>query len=606
MTNQSIHLGILIFYGLLLSVPIRSQIAFEEVSAFRGVSHFMKEDAIGGGISLYDFNQDGLDDLTLSSYLGDFISFYINTGNGFELIPPLIDNREIVKQINWVDFDNDGDPDLYVAANDGINRLYENNGQLVLTDITEQAGLPTNVHYGYGACWGDYNRDGWLDLYYASKGVIGDPDAIRSYNRLFKNKSDGTFIERTFEAGVSDEGKLPFCASFIDYNNDMWPDIYIANDKLTFNTLLENSGNGAFEDVSVQTGANARMNAMCVNPGDYNRDGWMDIYVTNTPVGSQLLHNSGQLNEDGYIQLTNVANDLAIHFPGGNCWGSNFLDADNDGDLDLYISSSIPTPKNVSSAFYENQDGVRFTIPEIEGFLKDTAKSYTNAIGDINHDGLIDIVVQNNPPEPFYIWENHSDPSQNWLKVTLEGVLSNRDGIGVRMEAYIANTYQLQFTLCGSGFLGQNSGTRHFGLGRASSVDSLVVTWPSGHVDKLFELNANQVVPILEGVSTAGIIDVDEDVRIVDRNISTSIAFIEQQLEIQLWPNPAASAVHVKSDKKINSLEVVDARGRTIMKSSPGAKEVHLPIGQLPPGIYFLKIRGEQKNRKTVRWVKID
>ena len=413
-------------HGILLG-----QIDFSEVRKDLGISHQLSEGTVGAGVSVYDFNQDGLDDLTLGQTRGG-IAFYINTGGGFERISPLVDNKEVVKQINWVDYDNDGDLDLYVAANDGISRLYQNMGDLLLVDATEQSGLPLNVHFGYGACWGDYNRDGWLDLYYASKGVIGDPDAIRSYNRLFKNNADGTFSERTEESSAGDDDKLPFCAAFIDYNNDMWPDIYIANDKLTYNTLLENSRNETFLDVSQQTGADARMNSMCVNPGDYNKDGWIDIYITNTPVGSQLLQNSGMLDPAGFIQYNNVAEDLQAHFPGGNCWGSNFLDADNDGDLDLYVSSSIDHPRETSSIFYENIEGTAFQVPFVEGFLGDTTQSYSNAIGDFDNDGLIDIVVQNNPPDDFYFWKNSTVTTNHWLKLDLEGVMSNRDGVGVK------------------------------------------------------------------------------------------------------------------------------------------------------------------------------
>jgi len=403
-----------------------AQIAFQETSYAYEVYHNLGQSTIGGGVSIYDFNQDGLEDLTLATYAGYPIGFYENTGAGFSWISPLVDNFETVKQINWVDYDNDGDPDLYVAANDGINRLYQNVGDLVFEDVTESSGLAMDHHLGYGACWGDYNRDGWLDLYYASKGIIGFPDSVRSYNRLFKNQGDGSFVERTEEARVSDEGKLPFCAAFTDYNNDMWPDIYIANDKLTFNTLLENNGQGTYTDVSVETGADAKMNAMCVNPGDYNMDGWMDIYITNTPVGSQYLENSGIADDAGYIQLENVARETGVDFKGGNCWGSNFLDADNDGDLDLYVSSSIGTTKDVSSAFFENINGSHFESPIIDGFLEDISESYSNAVGDLNDDGLVDIVVQNNPSKDFFIWENNSSHDHHWIKVKLEGVLRSR------------------------------------------------------------------------------------------------------------------------------------------------------------------------------------
>ena len=584
--------------------PCLAQIAFDEVGAAYNVHHNLEGSTIGGGISVFDFNMDGMDDLTLSSYAGAPISFYINTGSEFERIPTLVDNLETVKQINWVDFDNDGDPDLYVAANDGVNRLYKNIGGLEFEDITESSGLPLNVHFGYGASWGDYNRDGWLDLYYVSKGIIGNPEAIRSYNRLFKNNANGSFIERTFEANASDEGKLPFCAAFVDYNNDMWPDIYIANDKLTFNTLLENDGKGAFEDVSESTGANGRMNAMCVNPGDYNNDGWMDIYVTNTPVGSEYFVNSGKVNEAGYIQLDNIARELGISFSGGNCWGANFLDADNDGDLDLYVSSSIPSPKDVSSAFFENIDGTHFDAPLIDGFLADTSASYTNAIGDFNNDGSIDIIVQNNPPDNFHLWENKSVSDNHWIKIQLEGVLSNRDGIGTRIESYVDDLYQMQFTLCGSGFLGQNSSYKHIGIGDATNLDSIVITWPSGHIDRLYDLVSNQVVYILEGQTTDGKISVDDDVVIVERNLTTATEQIREIIPISIFPNPSQDFLTLKADKPVHTLEIYNTSGQLLDNYQVNNIEFSNSMIHLESGLYFLKILFDKSHYTFVKWVK--
>ncbi len=586
-------------------VSIVAQIAFEEKALEYNVLHKFTGATIGGGVSIYDFNRDGLDDLTLSSYAGQQLSFYINTGSGFELIPPLVNNTEIVKQINWVDYDNDGDSDLYIAANDGISRLYEQTGDLKFEDVTQSSGLPLNTHFGYGACWGDYNRDGWLDLYYASKGIIGDPDAIRSYNRLFKNNADGTFSERTFEADVSDEGKLPFCAAFLDYNNDMWPDIYIANDKLTYNTLLENTGGGTFEDVSVATGANARMNAMCVNPGDYNQDGWMDIYVTNTPVGSQYLKNSGTLNEDGFLELKNFAVDLGIDFRGGNCWGSNFLDADNDGDLDLYVSSSIPRPKLISSAFFENINHDHFIAPEIEGLLKDTSSSYSNAIGDINNDGNIDIVVQNNPPDNFFIWENKSVNDNNWVKLQLEGKLSNRDGIGARIEAYIGDLYQMQFTLCGSGFLGQNSSYKHIGIGAGTIIDSLVITWPTGHVDRFYDVVPHQTFKIIEGASTNGEITLEDGVEIVERNITTPTLQIENEEAIKIFPNPGNDFFIIESERKISHLEIYNLNGQLLDRRVIDDFRYNYNTKLWIPGVYIYKTIFDNATYAIKKWIKI-
>ena len=593
---------------LLLAIgmyPLLGQLQFVEVGPSKNVTHQLLEGSLGSGISCFDFNQDGLDDLTLGSSFNQSVAFYENTGDGFRKLPSLINNLESVRQINWVDYDNDGDPDLYIAANDGVSRLYRNNGDLILEDVTESSGLPLNVHFGYGAAWGDYNRDGWLDLYYASKGVIGDPDAIRSYNRLFRNQANGTFVERTFEANAADDGKLPFCAAFLDYNNDMWPDIYIANDKLTYNTLLRNERGGMFVDVSVATGADARMNAMCVNPGDYNQDGYMDIYVTNTPIGSQYLENKGLDEGADYYRFENIAEDLNVHFPGGNCWGSNFLDADNDGDLDLYVSSSIEEPRELSSAFYENIAATHFDHKMLPGMENDVGSSYTNAIGDFNDDGLIDIVVQNNPPHPFFVWENQTTDAGNWLKVQLEGVVSNRDGVGSRIEAFADGIYQMQFTLCGSGYLGQNSGVKHFGLGMAETLDSLIITWSTGHRDVLKNISANQKLLIVEGSTSGGDIEIDEGLTFRARPMTTPTLDIEELASIvNVGPNPLSTHLEISSVESIQLLRLLDINGEVHFTLAPASSSFSLDLSLLPPGIYVLEVTLDHNRQGAMKLMK--
>ncbi len=582
---------------------ISGQIAYEELSGQYNVRHSMGDIALGGGVTIFDFDQDGWEDLTLATAKGFKLGFYRNTGSGYIKLDPLVDNTESVKQINWVDYDNDGDPDLYVVGNEGVSRLYMNEGNLELRDVTEESGLPLNFHYGYGACWGDYNRDGWLDLYYASKGIIGDPEAIRSYNRLFRNNGDGTFTERTEESNTADDGKLPFCAAFIDYNNDGWPDIYIANDKLTFNTLLENTGNGWFDDVSVRTGANARMNAMCVNPGDYNRDGWIDIFISNTPVGSQCLRNNGFSDEGQGISFNNVAVEIGVDFAGTNCWGANFYDADNDGDMDLYVSSSIPSPKEVSSALFENIDGLYFDAPYITGMQKDTSNSFSNAIGDLNNDGLLDIVVNNNPPDDFFIWENQTSVSNHWLKVELEGVLSNRDGIGVRIDSYSGGQYQMIYTQIGTGYLAQNSSIYHFGLGEIEVVDSLVLTWPTGHIDKLYNIQSDQKIFVLEGSTTNGDINVDEDVVIMPRNITTSTDVINAT-QITIFPNPSTSYLELRSKEDIRKIEIYSIDGIVVKNITTMSPNMEIDTSLLNSGLYFMRVYDDAGGVHIFRFIK--
>ncbi|MEM0993840.1 MAG: FG-GAP-like repeat-containing protein [Bacteroidota bacterium] len=574
-------------YGLfgimvMLTTICSAQISFQEVGASLGVVHHIKDGTIGAGVAVYDFNQDGLDDLTFASEQRQPLAFYINTGEGFELITPLVNNTENAKQINWVDFDNDGDPDLYVVANGGINRLYENLGDLQLQDITASSGLAMDFHYGYGAVWGDYNRDGWLDLYYASKGLIGMPDLLPSYSRLFENQADGTFKEMTWQTDCADADKFPFCSAFIDYNNDQWPDIYTAHDKLQRNTLLKNVRGWKFFDFSEETNTNQRMNAMCVAPGDVNNDGWTDIYVTNTPIGSKLL-----LNQALDQPFQEVAKTMNCSFEGANGWGANFFDADNDGDLDLYVCGWSRLDSLKGLHFYENTAQDRFEIVR-KGFEQDTTNSFTNAVGDFDNDGLLDMVVQNNQPHPFYLWHNQSTTQNHWIKLQLEGVMSNRDGIGTRIECYAGRLYQSHYTQCGTGFLAQNSGQIQLGLGASELVDSMIVTWSSGHIDRFYQISTKQLLHIREGESTDGNIHIAPDVTIKNKPLSTSLAAVKQEeLEVLVFPNPSDADFQLLSSDIIQRIEVFDALGRKVLVQSVLQTEANV---QLARGTYWLKI----------------
>ncbi|MEO5907217.1 MAG: VCBS repeat-containing protein, partial [Saprospiraceae bacterium] len=340
-----------------------SQILYSESASSSGVIHEYGNGDPGCGVSFYDFNQDGLDDLSLGGIEGRGISFYQNTGGIFNKVDLNVNIPYEIKQILWVDVDNDGDKDLYVACFDGYNLLFKNKGNLVMEDITQLAGLPTEIHRGFGALFSDFNRDGWLDLYYVKRRT--EADSILNENRLFLNHPNGVFTEVTDLAGVADRGRKPFCSVAIDYDNDKWPDIYINNDKQTINTLLHNNGDGTFSDVSAETHTNIQMDAMGTALGDYDNDGWLDMYVSNIPTGNVLLHNNGP-DDQGIFTFTDLAPASGTTF-NGVAWGTNFLDADNDGDLDLYVNSMLAGEAQINSTLYENLgDG---TFRNLEGHL---------------------------------------------------------------------------------------------------------------------------------------------------------------------------------------------------------------------------------------------
>ncbi|MDX1478772.1 MAG: VCBS repeat-containing protein, partial [Saprospiraceae bacterium] len=374
-----------------------------------------------GGISCVDFNQDGLDDLTFASAIGRDLYFYENQGNGtFQLIdPPLVNNTDEVKGILWIDYDNDGDKDLVTASYGGPNRLYENTGNLVMVDVTIAAGLPVDSASTMSVSASDYDRDGDLDLYFCNYGFLPSfPPPPPDTNFFYRNNGDGTFTDITGFTGTADSTRQSWCATFFDYNNDGWEDLYVANDRDSFrNALYHNNADGTFTDLSALTGTDITIDAMNVGVGDYDNNGYLDIYVTNTFAGSVFLKNNGDST------FTDVAVPTGTLFNGHIGWGGTFYDFDNDLDLDLYVCSSFPL-FDYPNGFFINDGMGAFSEPyAASGGLQgiDYMQSHANSIGDFNNDGLWDIAVSQDGSDAFKVWENVVVNANHWFKLYLEG-----------------------------------------------------------------------------------------------------------------------------------------------------------------------------------------
>ncbi len=564
--------------------PLNGQIAFEEKALQLGINHKYTLGQAAGGISFVDFTGDGLDDLTMATPAGELIHFYINNGSGFYRSPPLISNNTEQKQILWADFDNDGDKDLFVCAKGDVNRLYQNKGNLIFEDITSSSLLPLHQLNTFNACWADFNRDGWLDLYVCERLPFGQ---INNRNYLFMNNADGTFTDISEDANVLAGGKLPFCSSALDYNHDKWPDIYIANDREWGNVMLKNEGDGTFSDQSVATNTDYEIDAMSVALGDYNNDSWTDIYVTNTPKGNLLLKNNGDI--DDTITFSNEADTVGVSF-NGNAWGANFIDADNDGDLDLYVSAADAGANKNSAAFFEQVTKDSFSIVT-KGFEGDTVVSYANCIGDYNNDGKSDIAVMNFAESRAFLFENQS-PDKTFIKVMLEGVLSNRDGIGSTIEIFSDTLYQYHFTHSGIGFQAQNSTIVTFGLGDFDLVDSLKITWPTGHIDKFLNIEPFSIICVTEGSTTNGTITIDEDIEIKEANFPSSTIEISNQSTFRMWPNPTSNQIQIQTPDPFTFINIFDANGKSVFKKRYGIPIFRetLDCNFLNNGVYYITI----------------
>ncbi|MEM7657898.1 MAG: FG-GAP-like repeat-containing protein [Bacteroidota bacterium] len=560
-----------------LSVAL-GQISFTEVGLQLGVNHDFDGTNPGGGVSFFDFDKDGWDDLTFATEFGEQIFFYRNVqGTHFQRIwPSPIADISHQMHILWVDYDNDGDMDLYFTA-EGPNRLFRNEGALQMVEVTAEAGLPLEDFSSYGAAWADYDRDGWLDLYWVDRGTFNGQDLA---NRLYRNQGDGTFVETTFTTGARDPFKAPWCVGFLDYNNDLWPDIYVAQDKLKSNTMLRNLQNGTFTDASLFSGTAIQMKAMSVTVGDYDNNGDFDIYVTNTAEGNVLLKNQNGM----YME---VASQAGVEFF-GNSWGAVFTDVDNDGDQDLYVSGSDIgyDPVSRSAAMYENLGDGTFAIVET-GLEGDTVLSHANATGDFNHDGYPDLVESNTFPYPSFLFQNNGG-SNHWINIGLQGVWSNRDGIGTRIDLYAGgNTYH-RFTQCGIGFQGQNGFGELFGLGSQTNIDSVVLSWPSGLTNTHYDLSIDRAHILIEDTTS----------------LATSIAADSWVKAVDVFPNPVTQTLnwHIQlAQSQAISLRLRDMQGREIWFAPAVLPALEsrgtLDMSSLPAGCYLLEIHAVDGQR---------
>lgn len=535
---------------------------------------------MGGGISFADFDNDGLDDISLGTGNGQSILFYKNYGGFFvpiDLLPIDLDFQN--KAITWVDFDNDGDKDLFVASENDGNRLFEKKPNGIYADITTSAGFITENMYTYGVSWADVNNDGCLDVYLSNR--IEFNTTITNY--FYLNNCDGTFTEVTDSFGLANIPALTFCAAFFDFNNDGWQDLYVANDKVGKNKLYKNNGNGTFADVSEISQTDLIVDAMSVTIEDFDNDGYFDIFMTNTPnneattVGGTIL-----LKNNGDETFTNISAASGAQLNSWS-WGASYLDAENDMDLDLYISCSYDGSQGFPSyGFYENLSNGTFEGITSAG-LDNSAESYASAIGDVDNDGLEDIIVINNNSQPF-LWKNLTLTNNDYLKIKLIGTISNKDGIGSRIEVTTNGLTQYRYTMCGEGYLSQNSLVETFGVGNNSTVASVKIIWPSGIIDTYNNVSTNQLITITEG-SALSLNDFDED----------------DGLKII---NPVKDFLSVETNMTISKICVYDLNGKIVLHQFRFNNGNKINVSQLDSGIYFCKFTLSNGTESTIKFLK--
>lgn len=508
--QSRLSLCLLVFFTCQLLNPSPVTAQYYNAGPTYGVQPVISGSTVfGSGVSVHDFDGDGLDDLSFGT-TNDPPFFFRNTGNGFEQIPFEHPSPALtIKSILWVDIDNDGDKDLLLTYEFGAIRLYENIGDLELIDITEDSGIlvESGIRYS-GASFGDYDNDGYLDFYVCKFYNMFSFEGEMFENKLYRNNGDNTFTDVTYEANASVGVNASFMATWIDVNYDGYQDIFVVNDRLfNRNHLLLNNGDGTFTEVAEDYGVANYLDAMGCSLGDYNNDLLLDFYVANSQnEGNHLYRQNPDFTYDEVGEEANVqVFDL--------CWSGLWMDYNNNGWLDLHVGTEFTVWQQFSrNPFFVNNGNGTFTESGVAlGLGHDHYSSFGTAHGDWNNDGYSDFIVNNKTPYPCLIWENITPHENNYLAVTLEGTVSNRDAIGSFIYCYTGDDAQMRYTACGENFLGQNSQRKLFGIGQAEVVDSVVVKWLSGHIDVFYDLEPNQTYHIIEGSSLSGLVIADNN-----------------------------------------------------------------------------------------------
>lgn len=526
---------ILTFFSQFLS--LNSQIYFDKVMNGPVVTTSNASNRCTFG----DYDNDGYIDIVVSTYNDACVPctypmlVYRNLGGGsfIRITTGIIATyTDRTFGLAWGDYDNDGRLDLFLCVGfDGNNLLFHNEGNGNFTRIT--TGIVVNDGGWSQACsWADYDRDGWLDLFVANSHL--------QKNYLYKNNGNGTFTKITSGDIVNDVSFSRGCA-WGDYNNDGWLDIFAVNYNGLNDFLYKNNGNGTFTKITTGPQVNDGLWGSGCAWGDYDNDGYLDLYVTQNSTNNRLYRNNG----DETFTYINTGPSTES----GNSFGSSWGDYNNDGFLDLMV------PKQQTlNALYRNNSGTSFTkilneIPAQEG-----GNSVADAWGDIDNDGRMDLFVANNNINSFNYFYRNIGPTQNYLVCRLVGGCgSNVAAIGARIIVYSGNFKVMREISGGQQMGSQDMLFQHFGLGNRTLVDSLVVYWPAGNspkIQKLTNVSVNQTLLLEEcliGVEQKGI-------------------FTKYNL-IQNYPNPFNPSTTIEYEiprSTLVKIELYDITGRLI------------------------------------------
>jgi len=535
----------------------------------------VEDNGFGSGCAWGDYNNDGKLDMIVTSY-NDFGNstyplLYKNMGSGnFQLqTSNTIMTNSLYQTLAcaWGDYNYDGKMDIYIAT--GYNQpdlLYKNTGGGNFERIT--SCVPLQLGHSGGVCWTDYNRDGYLDVLSVQHGT----------NLLYKGLPGGDFEQITTGPIVTDNGTHRR-ACWGDYNNDKYPDLFVCNFNAEKNNLYLNNRNGTFTKITTGNIVNDISWGSGCSWGDYNNDGWLDLYVTNGGGGPNFLYKNNHNGTFTKITAGAIANDQ------DNSFGCNWGDYDNDGDLDMFVANN-QLQKN---SLYRNDGGDNFTKITNEIVANEISSSVGASWGDYNNDGKLDLFVvnqgYNTPPENDFLYKNiGAGPCYLILKFF-------GGGIGTRVKLRVGNYIAIREISGGNSCSSQDMPWVHFGLGFLADnptqvIDSIMVDWNDGYTEMLTN------VPINQEIDIRGVVGIHQISSEIPANYSLG----------QNYPNPFNPSTTIEYSIVKSSfvkLSIFDISGKEVNtlisgSQSAGTYSAKFDASNLSTGVYFYKIQTDE------------
>lgn len=502
---------------------------FKDVTDSAGIDHVFEvyEGMFGGGVAVLDFNRDGFEDLYLTGGMLDD-QLLMNLGDGtFKNVLRLAEMKDVLNYVTQgvasADFNRDGWPDLFISTittkgeNKTIpraqNLVFINTGLGAFYNASEEMGISTNESFSTGVSIGDFNLDGYPDVYVGNyftnydgglkeisdATIVNAGKTARGY--LYENRNGKQFKEVSKEYGITQKG-FSFGGVFTDFDNDNDLDLIINNDfgyKAKHNYLLENQyPKKKFAYVEDKKNMNLRINAMGAATADINADGHLDYFISNIRFNRFMIYDS---ESESYIDQSKVRGTQLFTIS----WGANFADFDQDGDIDLFVANGDLNPNSVPmyNFYFENKNGT-FTENGNAVGLRDYGIARGSVVFDLENDGDLDLLVvaqkpvmEYGPPSITRLYRNDLIKG-NYLKVKLNSRAS-AGPFGTRIELYSDSLYiNNEIDGGNTSHLSHNSSIAHFGLGDRLQIDSLLVTWPGGEIQKKIKFSANQTFEISE------------------------------------------------------------------------------------------------------------